>query len=222
MLGAGVSISTSPYEGADAQVIPLPIIYLEKDRFFIRGIRAGYAFYDTKPYECALFVQPRFMGYESGDSDMLADMEDRDWSLDAGLSGSWDIPWIPDSSLSAALLQDTLDKSNGRELQLIYKQLFDMKPFFVRPSFGVIWQSEDLVDYYYGVKDFEAKANRPHYAPDACVNYYAGVDMIFYVAPQWALVSRVGIDIFGDEVKDSPIVGDSYQANFIAGAVYSF
>ena len=89
--GLGALYATSPYEGADNDVWPVPIIFGRHEQFYADGTSAGFIFSELEDpnLDFSAVLQPRFMGYDSDDSDTLAGMEDRDWSLDGGLRARW-------------------------------------------------------------------------------------------------------------------------------------
>jgi len=222
MLGAGVLISSSPYKGDSNSISPVPIINVEKGNFFIRIDQAGYSLYKKDPLEVYTFLQPRFMGYRSSDSDFLRGMKRRNWSVDAGLGAELQIPGLKESAVSVEVLQDILANSKGQEVDVFCWHLFDLKPLFLVPKAGLMWESKKVINYYYGVKDTEIALNRPAYSPNSSLSYRLGADSLLYVSKKWALATRVYVDFFGSQIKNSPIVDKDYSATFLCGVVYSF
>ena len=138
LCGLGAAISANGYKGTGTSVSPVPIIFAEKNRFFIHVNQAGYTLYKNEPFQAYVFLQPRlFMGYRSTDSDSLAGMDRRNWSVDAGLGAEFDVPNLKGSKINLELLQDILSNSNGQEIDLTYYHLFDMRPFFLKPKAGL-------------------------------------------------------------------------------------
>ena len=88
------------------------------------------------------------------------------------------------------------------------------------PTLAVKWQSEDLVDYYYGVRDVEALPGRPAYHPGAAV-----VPELALLATrafgQWTLFGRVGHSWLPDEIADSPIVDADSRTTVMLGLGWS-
>jgi outer membrane protein len=222
ILGAGVLVSPSPYKDVDTYVYGVPIVYAEKDNFFIRINQAGYSFYKKEPFEAYAFLQPRLMGYRSDRSDFFAGMNRRNWSVDAGLGAQMEVPYLKGSMVEVNLMQDVLANSKGQEVDVFYWYMFDLRPLFLIPKAGLMWESNKVIDYYYGVNDAEAAANRPAYSPGSCINYRLGLDSMLFVSQQWALVGRVYVDFFGSEIKDSPLIDKDYSPTFLAGVVYKF
>jgi len=222
LLGAGVLISSSPYKGDSNSIYPVPIINVEKDNFFIHIEQAGYSLYKKDPLEVYTFLQPRFMGYRSSDSDFLRGMKRRNWSVDAGLGAELKMPGLKQSAVSIEVLQDILANSKGQELDVFYWYMFDLQPLFLVPKVGLMWESKKVIDYYYGVKDTEIALDRPAYSPDSSLSYRLGLDSLLYVSKEWALATRVYVDFFGNQITNSPIVDKDYSTTFLCGVVYSF
>ena len=60
------------------------IVLHEGERFYVRGNRAGYRFLGRKPFQLNAIGRVNAMGYDSGDSDFLAGMDDRDPAFELG------------------------------------------------------------------------------------------------------------------------------------------
>jgi outer membrane protein len=217
VLGLGVLYLERPYKGRDNDVYPCPIISLKYKRFFIDSTTIGLNLIDGDRFKFSVIGAPRFGGYEADDSPELNGMDDRDWSFDAGLRGQ-----IKNDVLAFTVtgLADTLNEYQGQEISAtvsakLYKGL-------LRPRIGVHWLSEELVDYYYGVRGHEVRADRPLYSVDATVDYVAGMAIGIPVGPSWAVVLDAQYEFFGDEIADSPIVDADGIGRYTAGVVYRF
>ncbi|MFC1698731.1 MipA/OmpV family protein [Candidatus Omnitrophota bacterium] len=220
ILGMGALYSTSPYEGVDDQVWPVPIILGRYQRFYADGASVGYVFHEMNQpkVDFSAVLAPRLMGYDSEDSDTLAGMEDRDWSLDGGLRARYTNEYF---RLTATGLIDLAGNHEGFEFSTyISKTFFDG---FLTPRFGIKVQSEDLVDYYYGVPASEATATRLEYIGDTTVNIVAGVVL---AAPlpweNWVAVATFQYEHLGSEIEDSPIVDEDGIFTYTGGVAYKF
>jgi len=148
----------------------------ENEDFFIRGNKAGKK-WEGIVSELDLYIAPRFMGYDDDDSDELSGMEDRDYSLDVGVQFHWKFQDLEGLSLSTSFAGDALGENEGLEATAELAYFMDFKPLFIKPSIGVQWQSENMVDYYYGVMSSEVTASRGQYSPDSAVNGKVGLDV---------------------------------------------
>lgn len=215
--GLGVLYSTSPYKGIDDNVFPVPIIRASYRGFFISQTLAGYNFINDESLKLGLVVGPHFGGYDASDSNDLTGMQDRDWGVDGGLRLTWKNEIV---DVSATVLTDLSDKSTGQEVSLsLSKTLLEG---FLTPKIGATWSSENVVDYYYGVKASEVAANRAAYSPDSTINYNVGLTVAYPMGDKWALIGDVQYQIFGDEIKDSPIIDKNGTFRLVLGTVYRF
>jgi len=224
MLGLGALISDDAYKGTDTDVYPMPIIWWEHGNLYARGDRAGFIIGDPddEALECSVFLQPRLMGYDDDDSNDLNGMADRDYSLDAGIAVEWEIPHTDGITLDTSFAADILGENKGQEAEVLLTKMFDFKPFFIKPRVGVTWQSEDMVDYYYGVRNQEATATRAAYAPSNALNPMVGLDFYLGLSEDWMLISRAGINFLDDEISDSPIVEDDTTQTYLIGITRMF
>lgn len=220
-LGLGLVASPSPYVGVDADVFPIPVVGLRWDRFYLQGVRAGYALAPPEgPWRVDLLTQVRFQGYEADDSPFLRGMEDRDFSLDAGVLLGWQGErWSSDLTL----LTDVLDESGGQEAALTVARTFRFgRRLQIAPEAGVTWQSEDLVDHYYGVRPDEARPFRPAYEAGSTLDGLVGVQGRYLFARRLSLFYFLRAELLGGEVEDSPIVDDDTAFTALVGLTWAF
>jgi len=81
-VGLGGILEDSGYKGVSSETNLLPILYIETERFRLVGPSAEFDLYSGSDFEFSLIGQYRADGYEKGDGDIFAGMEDRDDSLE--------------------------------------------------------------------------------------------------------------------------------------------
>ncbi len=217
VVGIGVLASTQPYEGVDNSVSPVPIIVGRYKNFFVDGTSFGYIVKETEELKLAVVGQPRFMGYESGDSTMLDGMADRDWSFDGGLKLGWLHEYF---NLDITGLVDLSNNHQGQELSVMASK--EIKEGLFTPRIGFKVLSDDVVDYYYGVLGNEARANRPAYEGDSTVNFVTGFAIGIPLGEEWAAVLDYEYETLGSDISNSPIVDESAVSTVVVGIVYRF
>jgi outer membrane protein len=222
ILGAGVLIYDTPYAGEDTRVTGVPVVWWQGEHFFARGLKAGAIIGKTDEYEYNVFARPRLLGYDSSDSDALSGMEDRDWSLDMGVGMVYRPQSIKGAELDFGFSHDILNEHEGYDFKVTASKLFDLTPLFIKPSVGVEWQSEELVDYYYGVRPSEARVNRPQYTGNSAFNYLASCDFYLALSEEWLIVSSVGVWFLDKEIRKSPIVDENQTITGIVGITRMF
>ena len=218
LLGVGVMIAESPYKGVDDDVYPVPVLVFEARQFFVDSTVFGYYFNDkSNPVRWAVIGSLRLQGYEDDDSSELNGMQDRDRAFDGGLRVSWE------NEIVDVILEGVTDLSGtheGQELRLaVSKELFGG---FLTPKAGIKWQSDDLVDYYYGVNSNEVKAGRVEHTADDDLECVVGITIGVPLGEKWALFGDIECSFLGGEVENSPIVGEDTLMRYVTGVVYRF
>ena len=222
ILGAGVLIYDTPYAGEDTRVAGIPVVWWQEEYFFARGLKAGAIIGKTDEYEYNVFMSPRLLGYDSGDSDALSGMEDRDWSVDMGIGMLYKPKSIEGAELDFSFAHDVLNEHEGYDFKLKASKLFDFTPFFIKPSIGIEWQSKELVDYYYGVRPSEARVGRPAYSGNSAVNLLTSCDFYLALSEEWLIVSTIGFYFLDSDIRKSPIVDEDYTISGIIGITRMF
>lgn len=224
-VGLGVIGSPEPYVGIDdVEYQAIPVVTFRSGRFAFEGIRLSYALVDAEPWEVKLLAQPRFFGYDAEDSPFLAGMEDREISAEGGV----EFTWQPRATgVSLTLLHDLLDRHGGGEAQLaLFHDLQVGRRLRLTPQVAAVWQSDDLLDYYFGVRQEEARPGRPAYRPGAQVSWQAGVQA-FWLLPwgqeqRWTFFGLVQGERLAGDVERSPIVADDTAVTLLAALTYRF
>lgn len=222
-IGGGVMVRSQPYVGSDSRVYPVPLFTYEGKRLYCRGIAAGYWLFQIDGLSIGPTIQPRLGGYDEDDSSLLEGMHDRDWSVDGGIS----INWLTGFGLFAITgVADLFGKHDGQELDFSYTVLFDKAGFTFMPSAGVRYKSDNLVDYYYGVDDdeirFDAVVSRPAYEGNDAVDPYLRMVVRRKISERWSLLGAVQYEWLDNEIANSPIVDDNYEASVLLGALYAW
>lgn len=218
-VGAGFISSPRPYIGADPQSFPIPVIALEYKRWFLEGIRGGYALVQRESFDVRAFTQIRFRGLEPESSPFLEGMETRRKSLDAGVEMVYQGRPI---GLRMAALTDVLGRSNGQEVSAQAITGAPLGEVLVLLGFGPRWLSQNRVDYYYGIRPSEARPERPTYAGDSTINWDLTLTTIYRPTPRWALFALLAREGLGSAIRSSPLVERSSAHSFVASVSYEF
>lgn len=144
-LGVAAVVSDSPYAGEGTRVIPVPLLSYEGERFYLRGITAGWRLVDTDGFELAALAKARLDGFDVDDLDRAALarngvdaalLEDRDKGLDLGVgmecSGTA-------GELQLELLADASGRSDGQEVSLQYDYPIRAGRALLTPLVGATW-----------------------------------------------------------------------------------
>jgi outer membrane protein len=219
-LGLGAAYSSKVYKGDDSSFYPIPMIYYQKDNLYFKGKTAGYELYKQGDLSLDLIAQWRFDGYDDSDSDYLDGMHDRKMTIDAGAQLAYFDGW---GKTTVSFVNDILSKHNGHQIDLSYQKRIKLDDnLSITPLAGLIYQSNNLADYYYGVRRDEAIAGRAKYTAGDSYNPYIGINVNHKLGENWSVIANAQLQWFDDEIKDSPIVDKDHQLFIMAGAAYNF
>ncbi|MBA3929955.1 MAG: MipA/OmpV family protein [Xanthomonas sp.] len=211
-VGLGAMIKDSPYAGEGTSVQPIPLVSYEGDRFYFRGITAGWRFIDTDSFELGAMGKLRFDGFKVDDLGRVELarngidyrlLEDRDMGIDLGLGMKWK---GRGGELEMELLADATGTSKGQSLSLEYGYPITLGKGQLTPKVGVTWQSKDLTNYYYGTLPEEIARGVVNYKPDAVTIPHVGVSYFRPLGEKWSVISFASYSSLPDEITDSPLL----------------
>lgn len=211
-IGVAAVVSDSPYAGEGTRVIPVPLLSYEGERAYFRGITGGWRLVDTPAFELALLARARLDGFDVDDLDraQLARngvdatlLEGRDRGLDLGLGAEWT---GAGGALQLELLADATDRSGGQEVSLQYGYPIRLARGLLTPIAGMTWQSDNLVDYYYGTLPREVLRGVPDYRPGAATTPHVGVSFLRPLGNAWSLVGSLRYSRLPDAITRSPLL----------------
>jgi outer membrane protein len=219
-LGVGVGVQDSPYRGITKKFSALPIVLYESRyiHFFGNSIDFKLPSYNK---ELTFTLRAKYAlgdGYDASDSANLQGMDDRNGALWGGATATWD-----NRIAKLSLEWLTAGSTKGTTLRLNAEHGFVVSPRFkLTPHIGATWLNSDYVDYYYGVKANEVRADRAAYTGQSTTNIDAGLRADYAFTPQQLiLVDLTGIHR-GSGIKNSPLVDKSSSVGLRIGYLYKF
>jgi outer membrane protein len=142
-------------------------------------------------------------------------LEDRDHSIDAGLSATWK---GAAGELELDARADITGTSDGYQIAVDYRYPFRIGRVIVKPGIGATMLSDDMANYYYGTLDEEVARGVVDYKPGSATIPHVGVSVVVPFAAQWLFIGNAQLRSLPDEIKDSPLVergADSVSVLFI-------
>jgi len=218
-VGGGAFVQTEPYAGIPARVYPAPVVAYEGERLYVRSAIVGYRLIAANGVMIGPQVQPRIEGFNGDDSPFLHGMHDRNWSVDGGVNIE---AVTPVGLLGVSIVSDLLGRNRGQEVEFRYLIMFPVLGFELIPSGGVRWKSDDLVDYYYGVRPTEARPDRPAYQGEQAFDPFLRLVVRHKLTKHWSLFSDAQYEWLASEITNSPIVDKDHQLSFTAGVLYAW
>lgn len=218
-LGMAALSIQKPYRGVDPERVALPLLVYESKWWSVYGPSLSLNLPSLGPVAFSLTTRLSHDGYDASDAPSLDGMRQRKDRLWLGGSGKWRTG-IADTTLE--WMHDVSGYSRGQRVGVSVEHVFDLGLFELTPRLGAAWLDRRYVDYYYGVRLQEARAQRLPYRAAATVNVEAGLRAAYRVAHRDSLFLDVGVDRLGAQIHASPLVGSALQSRIVLGYVHVF
>lgn len=211
-VGVGAVVSDSPYAGEGTRIVPIPLIGYEGERFYFRGITAGWTLLERGAFELTAQAKLRLDGFSVDDLGRAALarngldyrlLDDRDKGLDAGLGMKWR---GAAGELGIELLADVTDTSGGQEVSIEYGYPIELGAATLTPRVGVSWLSSDMADYYYGTLDEEVARGVVDYRPGSVIIPHIGMSYLRPFGERWTVIANLRYSRLPDEIEASPFI----------------
>ncbi|MCM5510021.1 MULTISPECIES: MipA/OmpV family protein [Vibrio] len=221
LIGAGLSFGQELYRGTENEWIPeVDIGYLGND-FSLTSSGLGYRFLgsDTSPINLSVKVNLSHSGYEADDSEFLKGMQEREATYDASLVSDFYTPW---GVSSAYIAHDIMGRYKSYNLGLTQFFPIDMGKITFTPSMSLHYFSKKFTQYYFGIESNEENISRPRYSTDSEI----AVDFSYYFSyefsSKWQIINSTSWVLYGNEIKNSPIISNDHQFYSSLSAYYYF
>lgn len=218
-VGLAAISSNEGYVDVSAETNVVPALFIQTENFQLLGPMISYKLFESGDFKMAFKGQYRFDGYEEDDGDIFKGMEERKGAFDVGFEFGYETG-LGDFSFS--LLTDATSEHEGYELSASYSKPYRMENGVIAPYISVSNLSEDLVDYYYGVRQNEVSSTRAFYQGDSATNVEIGVNSQWMYSGKHMIVANASYTQFGSAIKDSPLIDESGSFQVILGYVYAF
>ena len=228
-IGLGVFYRNNVYKEKDNDVIlPVPIIGARiKNFYFEAPVELGYHFYDSENLILTVYGRYNvYTGYKPKDmEDEFKDMDKRNDDLHLGLRGNYHFgPWH--TGLISHISGDISGTSDGAVARIELNQPLSFgERVTVLPYIGVQYMNKNYSDYYFGIKESEAKKginNGKSYKAEDTYNLEGGIRSIITINRNFKGLISAGYERYGNDTANSPVVKDRNIYTFGVGAVYSF
>lgn len=227
--GLAVSAKDSPYAGEGLRVQPFPLVTYQGERVYWVGVTLGVHLIKKGDFMVDAVVSGRFDGFDRGDLGRMElaengvdidQLADRDHAADAGIAVRWR---TERSELHIRALADVTGTSKGHELSADYGYRLHAGKTTIIPGIGIRWLSDDLANYYYGVRSSETFTGTA-YQPGSAVVPEIGVAFIRPFANDWRLHGLVKYQGLPGALADSPLLEKNAKgtAQIMVGISRSF
>ncbi|WP_394199776.1 MipA/OmpV family protein [Shewanella waksmanii] len=124
--------------------------------------------------------------------------------------------------INLSLAHDMFNVHQGTEAQLkwLYNIAVEQWKFELSAIFD--WKSEEIVDYYYGVRPSENVYWSEHFNAQSAINLGIEFTSQYVMTEHWELVFLARYTDIADEIADSPLLNERYSSTFFVGTAYRF
>ena len=207
LLGAGLQGGQSEYLSEDLSKV-LPAVYLRYGNFFWDTTQIGYYVAGKESTDgywgIAALLELPSNGFEVSDEAHLVNLDDREPTLEGGLSlitgGSW-------GDLELKFNVDLEDEHEGYSAYASYGYPLQTGRLTLAPQISWQYKDEKNGNYYYGVNaDESGPAGRKAYAIDKPVTTLGlGYSMSYMLSSHWSMFHSLEARFLDDALKDSPL-----------------
>ena len=218
-VGSAVAHLEPTQTGVESKFIGVPYISYRSERLNIDLGTVSYALFRSRRILISMEGEPRFEGYDPKGSSILAGMEKRKSSFDAGIGMTLG---GKRGGMKLLILTDITGAHEGYEARAQYQRPYVINRLFIAPAVGISWLDDSLVDYYYGVRSNEATSNRAHYAGSSTTNAFVNLAMGYVLSPRLELLGGLKFVRLGKNIENSPIVDKKYVTNIFTALQYKY
>ncbi len=154
------------------------------------------------------------------DDETPQEREERDRHT-AGMGGLEYYLFTPVVDVQLVLLSDFTAVHYGEEARISLGKYWANGRHHVSASVGAIWQSSEIINYYYGVTSAEADEQGP-YSTDAAWTPLVSVDWNYQLTERWDVRLLANYRQLPDEIAASPLINDNKVITVFIGGVYHF
>ena len=219
-VGLGAFKGASEYKQTKGKIYPIPFVSYNSESFSVSTLSASYHIPLSHSFWIDATAALRLQGYDETLSPYTKGLSERESSIDAGFAANYLSQHLGLVRLHAQ--HDVSNTHQGYELKLSYQYPLQLQAWQVTPSIFVQHESDELVDYYYGVRSNEAQDWRSTYQGSATLRYGTGINITYSFAQNWSLFMMTDIVQFSEGITDSPLVDTDTTLYAGLGLYYSF
>ncbi|HGY1226666.1 TPA: MipA/OmpV family protein [Citrobacter farmeri] len=202
--------------------MPVPIVNIERESFYVRGTDAGAFLWKNESQAFSLGISYSELFFDAGKTKNhnLKKLDNRHSTLNAFLQYTL---YSPYGHASIQLLRDTLDNTDAFSGRAWYQYPVSFVSVHFTPRVGIRWDSQQQLDYYYGISGREAQeSGLGRYRPQGGVSPFISLDTPWPFADDWSVITSSGIIFLNKEIRNNPMVDDNLIFHVTIGLSYSF
>jgi len=227
--GVGVAgiFSPNPYKDTEPTRITVPVISYKGDALILNGPYASYSFIhkNNASSKVQLFLYPEVFKADKSNSHQLRLLDNRNYLFMIGLSQSFKSTY---GDINIGENIDITTKTNSYLLNAEFRKKIILPIsskflFFITPSLGVNYSSQQITNYFYGISTSEAtRSNLPEYDTGNALSPYIRANMLINFSKHWNIFVTSKLNLLPDQIYDSPMVSQRYIFTTVLSLTYNF
>ncbi|ENM5746692.1 TPA: outer membrane protein OmpV [Vibrio mimicus] len=157
------------------------------------------------------------LSYDQDSAKSVKGMDKRNATVDLGVNA--DIA-LGDGTVSTYFQHDIFNEHKGYKTGVNYFHIVELGSVDFVPFAGVSYQNSDYNNYYFGVKDKEATAQRKAYHAGGDFSYNLGYKLVYPINDRWEVTQTSTYTRLGSDIAHSPIVESANQ--WLVGATVAY
>ncbi|GIU21291.1 MipA/OmpV family protein [Shewanella sp. MBTL60-007] len=150
---------------------------------------------------------------------VIGELENRNFTY---LGGAEAFIYTRFGIVHASVAHDILNVHDGLESKLKWFYNIPLDKWNFEFAAVLDWKSEEVVDYYYGVRPSESLFWNQEYQAESALNQSIEFTGQYVLTKNWNLLLVARYTDIADEIVDSPLVDKDYTTTYFVGAAYRF
>lgn len=125
-------------------------------------------------------------------------------------------------TIRLAYSHDMFSVHSGSEAQVKWTYGWHVNQWILDVSLVLDWKSQNVVDYYYGIRPSENAYWSQKYQASSGWNKGAEATVRYILTDNWDLLLAVRYTQISDEIAASPLLDKDYSSTYFVGAAYRF
>ena len=222
--GVSFSSSQNPYVGAENSLFAYPYLTsfraaeFTDDWLVLSEGDVGFRWVNQTGWQLGLVGRLQTLGFGNSEAPELRGVAAPKWTIELAPTIGWRA-WPVHINFKA--YTEVMGRHDGWSSQLSFSLPYENTRGYIVPSVRLIRQSEDYVNYYYGVSASEERPARPAYQPGEAVNTAINVRFGYALSEKWLLSGHAGIEYLDSQITNSPIVEEESIWSASLGLAYN-
>lgn len=124
--------------------------------------------------------------------------------------------------INLSVAHDMLNVHQGTEARLKWLYNLPVQNWNFEFALRLDWKSEEVVDYYYGVRESESPYWNRAYQAKSALNVGIELTTHYVMTQHWDLIFLARYTQIADEIANSPLLDQDHTSTFYLGTSYRF